>query len=718
MGQGNAPPPDKGSGFDLFAAEQAALARARQALTRSDGSRDDLQGELAALAESYARLIAEYRKLNRLADRREERLRQLNLELDAARAEADRASEAKSAWLAQMSHELRTPLNGVIANLDLLRLSDLALDQRDLADAAGTSAQTLLEIIGDVLDLSKIEAGRLDLERVDFDLPDLVAAVAAIIEPRCRAKGLRFTTLTDPDLPRLLSGDPLRFKQVLINLLGNAVKFTQDGGVFLAISGRGRGDPRRIALRIEVLDTGSGFDPALAERLFEAFAQAGTATARHYGGSGLGLAICRRLVGLMGGEIGCTACPGDGALFWVELDLAVPDSQPEPAPLGLGGRRVAVVSAEPNAALSLQAILVGLGARVTETQDMRDDAAFARADLIVIWGGRAVPDAEALSAICRQGARAVVVITQADIPQRLRLLRAGVTWSLDSSILPATLGHWLAVLASAPRAAPPPDAPALPLPANLPVLVIDDTPMNREIARRQLTALGLTAVTVDNGAEGLHLCQGQRFAAVLTDWAMPGMDGLTFTRRLRAAEAGLGRRTPVICMTAHALIGDAEAGLAAGMDGYLTKPVTLERLRGALAPLLSVAPADPAPGHALDVTRLAEIFGTDDPAIIMPLLAIFTSEAPPLLAALTAAAAQGDLDQLRACAHVLKGMAANVAADALHAAADQLERIGDDAAPTEITARLHAASTAAQTVCAAINRLTLSAPALSAAKLP
>jgi signal transduction histidine kinase/CheY-like chemotaxis protein len=472
----------------LLAAPLAALLARRfsapvEALARAAHKVAD--GELATRVE--VRRNDELGQLGREFNAMASSLETLTADLRAAKDRAEAANRAKSQFLANMSHEIRTPINGLLGMTQLLLGMRLDAPQRRYAEIVHQSGQALLGILNDILDFSRIEAGRLELVESDIDLRRLAASVAELFGHSARVKGLALHVHVEPSVPRLLRGDGGRLRQVLANLVGNAVKFTERGTVTITM--RLTADAsERVRVRCEVSDTGIGIEPAMQSRIFEPFVQAdGTAT-RKYGGSGLGLAICRQLVALMQGEFGVTSEPGRGSVFWVVLPLARPAHS--------GGTAAGTASQSPNPALA------------------------------------------------------------------------------NAGVLP-----------SAPR-----------------ILVVEDNLVNQEVADGFLQALGYHCDVVPNGEEALAALREQRYDAVLMDCQMPDMDGFAATQAIRELEARgvlAPPRLPIIALTAHALAGDRERCTDAGMDGYVSKPFTLESLAAELQRFLpgrlhpaAVLPAD------------------------------------------------------------------------------------------------------------------------------
>lgn len=633
----------------------------------------------------------------------------LGLELMRAVAiHAQEASLAKSVFLANMSHEIRTPLNAVIGNLELLALTRLDAEQSALLGMAKVSAQALLDLIGDLLDLSKIQADRLAIETIEVQLRRVVDDTLAISAPKAQQKGLKLVAHVGAGVPAVIRSDPLRLRQVLINLVGNAVKFCDSGGVFLSVRCEGRAEGRAL-LRFEIMDTGPGFDPARKDRLFEPFAQEDSSTTRRFGGTGLGLAISKRIVELLGGTIACDAVPGLGATFWFTLPAdelpeqgpgdagAAPEPPPEPA---IAGRLAVLVGPSAPVMAEAAAFLSGRGARV-EIADAAEGARgwieTAAAPLVVVplpGGEQAFP--EQLAPLAAKAAALAVLSPDPSMALRFWAHHFGATHVLrhpeELSELPYLFERALppsggpAPLREA-EASQPPSLFAAGLP---PVLVIDDTSTNRELAVRQLQTLGLASDTAENGAEGLEKADAGTYSLILVDGSMPVMNGMDFVRYFRDLERRRGSgRTPVVAMTAHALAGDAERFLAAGMDGYLAKPVALRKLEAILARWL---PREPLPARqaaepAIDRAALAEMLGDDDPAAIAGMLEIFVAEFAGLLPPIAESLAGGDRPALSRAAHAARSAAGSAGARPLSRMLGGLEK----AAATDAFTALEAA---------------------------
>ena len=636
--------------------------------------------------------------------------------LDSARCKAEEASLAKSAFLANLSHEIRTPLNGVLANLELLGLAAPDGEQAELIGSASVAAQALFEIIGDVLDLSKIEAGKLTVEMIELDLGAFLADIATMLSTQTEQRDIGFTSHFSPQALTKVRGDPTRLRQILMNLAGNALKFTRAGGLFFSLF-RHQDEDGTPEWWFEIADTGIGFASHKAEQLFEAFAQEDESTTRKFGGTGLGLSICRQLTELMGGTIRADGLPEGGATFWCRFPFV------EVAPAGelavdIAGLSVIIVDQAHGRGERLAGVLLAGGARVTTVPDvagalgligMSDGPA---PDVLVFAASENCDGLEVLMDGLSGRPTVPVVITEiTDIGLRRAAFHTGIRhWTVFSAgmddlrlTVAAAAGRVRAVATKANRLDINQLAHDLAPAAAARLLVIDDTPMNQQVARRQLAKLGFACDLADNGQAGLDQAMAQRYDLIFSDIQMPVMDGHAFTRRLRDWEVASGsRRTPVIAMTANALGGDSEKCAEAGMDDYITKPVKIERLAEALTRWLSgiTPPSTPAPKDAItqvipaipiDFAALTDQLGDDSPDSPREVIDMFLEFYPPLEQDLANAVTAMDRTAVRIAAHTAKGAALNTAATGLGATLQRMESLASQADWPELGALLDGA---------------------------
>jgi two-component system, sensor histidine kinase and response regulator len=702
---------------DLAEQLRGALETKKFSLRLERDTDDDAGRLIGGVSEVFAELELRDRALKAYQNEVEKRVRERTVMLNAAVAEAQEAlmraegaSRAKSDFLARMSHEIRTPMNGVLGMAELLRHSTtLDARQKRYAATIHQSGSVLLNIINDILDFSKIEAGKLELEKASFCLRETIEDAVDIAAERALSKGLELVCDIPSDLETNVSGDGQRLRQVVINLISNAVKFTERGEVRVSVRKSGQ-ELINPTYQFEVKDTGIGIRAENCLTIFESFAQEDSSTTRHYGGTGLGLAICKQLVELMGGEIGLKSAPGVGSTFYFSVPLAIdPTAARDKRTTVLSHSRMLIIDPNDTTREVLRDHLISWGIRVTEVTSMQqtlgivDHSLGGEFDVLVIDSQGPGLDGNGLvtKIRLRPGFRGtpIVMLGSVEAPAAIDHPGDGPTVWLGKPIRRVQLRVCLLSLLSrapqSPRTADVGRPKARPLMQGgrrvsriRQVLLVEDNPVNHEVTSVMLQELGVGVVSAWSGEEALEKLALRRFEAILLDCQMPKLDGYATARRFREGEQQQQRsRTPIVAVTANALSGDAEKCFDAGMDYYLSKPFTLDQLYEVLEACVpqerASQPEQAASKSEQRVVKVARevTHGADDsvldaqvldriralhrpggPNLLAKVVDLYSSSSIALADALRTAAQLQDAESVRQAAHALKSSSANVGA--------------------------------------------------------